>query len=69
MLQKKNYPKQMLRNLHIQNYALIEALDLDFSTSNSQFSTMYDLSGCRVLDMKGVKGGIYIVNGKKVLIK
>ena len=32
-------------------------------------SIIYDITGRRVLDMKNIKSGIYIVNGKKMLIK
>ena len=35
---------------------------------NSQL-TIYDLSGRKVTDTENLKGGIYIVNGQKVLIK
>ena len=36
---------------------------------NSQPTTVYDLSGRKVLDGENLKGGIYIVNGKKIFIK
>ena len=32
-------------------------------------SIIYDITGRRVLDMRNIKSGIYIVNGKKMLIK
>ena len=40
------------------------------STFNVQHSTkIYDLTGRKVLNTENLKGGIYIVNGKKVVIK
>lgn len=42
----------------------IEQLTID----NSQL-TIYDLSGRKVLDTENLKGGIYIVNGHKVIVK
>jgi len=30
---------------------------------------IYDLTGRKVLDIENLKGGIYIVNGRKVMIK
>ena len=42
----------------------IEQLTID----NSQL-TIYDLSGRKVLDTENLKGGIYIVNGRKVIVK
>ena len=35
---------------------------------NNEQSTIYDLSGRKVTDTENLKGGIYIVNGRKVLI-
>ncbi len=34
-----------------------------------QNTVIYDLQGCRVLDNQNLKAGIYIVNGKKVVLK
>ena len=40
------------------------------STFNVQHSTeIYDLTGRKVLNVENLKGGVYIVNGKKVVIK
>ena len=39
------------------------------STLNPQRSTIYDLTGRRVLDTENLKGGIYIVDGKKVFLR
>lgn len=39
------------------------------STLNTQYSTVYDLSGRKVLDTENLKGGIYIIDGRKVIIK
>ena len=39
------------------------------STVNPQHSTIYDLSGRKVQNTENLKGGIYIVNGKTVVIK
>ena len=41
---------------------------LQLTNDNSQL-TIYDLSGRKVTDTENLKGGIYIVNGKKVVIK
>ena len=38
------------------------------STMDSLHKDVYDLSGRRVLDIKKLKSGIYIVNGKKVQV-
>ena len=38
------------------------------TNDNSQL-TIYDLTGRKVLERENLKGGIYIVNGKKVVIK
>jgi uncharacterized repeat protein (TIGR02543 family) len=40
---------------------------LQLTNDNSQM-TIYDLSGRKVTDTENLKGGIYIVNGKKVVI-
>ena len=39
----------------------------EINTLNSEF--IYDLSGRKVTDMENLRGGIYIVNGKKTVIK
>ena len=39
----------------------------EINTLNSEF--IYDLSGRKVTDMENLRGGIYIVNGKKVIVK
>ena len=39
------------------------------STFNPHFSTVYDLSGRKVTNAENLRGGIYIVNGKKVIVK
>lgn len=39
-----------------------------FIIDNSQL-TIYDLTGRRVLNTENLKGGIYIVNGRKVIVK
>ena len=41
---------------------------LQLTNDNSQL-TIYDLSGRKVTDTENLKGGIYIVNGKKVVIE
>ena len=41
---------------------------LQLTIHNSQF-TIYDLSGRKVTDTENLRGGIYIVNGKKVIVK
>ena len=41
---------------------------LQLTNDNSQL-TIYDLKGRKVTDTENLKGGIYIVNGKKVVIK
>ena len=38
-------------------------------TLNPQDSTIYDLTGRKMLKTENLKGGIYIVNGRKVIIK
>ena len=43
---------------------------IDHSTFNIQHSTeIYDLMGRRILNIENLKSGVYIVNGKKVVIK
>ena len=37
--------------------------------NNNEAQVIYDLTGRKVIDTENLKGGIYIVNGKKVLIK
>jgi hypothetical protein len=44
-----------------------EMTDIEPSTLNSQPAIIYDLMGRKVNTME--KGGMYIVNGKKVVIK
>ena len=48
--------------------ANIESDVLQLTIHNSQF-TIYDLSGRKVTNAENLKGGIYIVNGKKVIVK
>ena len=45
------------------------ATGINHSTFNIQRSTIYDLTGRKVLNAENLKGGIYIVNGKKVVVK
>ena len=45
------------------------ATGINHSTFNIQRSTIYDLTGRKVLNTENLKGGIYIVNGKKVVVK
>lgn len=43
---------------------------IDHSTFNIQHSTeIYDLMGRRILNIENLKSGVYIVNGKKIVIK
>ena len=42
---------------------------IEHATLNSQHSVIYDLQGRRVLNTENLKGGVYIVNGKKVVMK
>ena len=42
---------------------------IDQLTNGNSQLTIYDLTGRRVLDTENLKGGIYIVNGKKVFFK
>ena len=42
---------------------------IDQSTIDNSQLTIYDLNGRRVVNIEHIKGGIYIVNGKKVMIK
>ena len=39
------------------------------STLNAHPSTIYDLQGRKVLNTENLKGGVYIINGKRVLIQ
>ena len=39
------------------------------STFNPHFSTVYDLSGRKVIDTKNLRGGVYIINGKRYYLK
>mgnify|MGYP003294090126 FL=1 len=48
--------------------ANIESDVLQLTIDNSQL-TIYDLSGRKVTDTENLRGGIYIVNGKKVIVK
>ena len=41
---------------------------LQLTIDNSQL-TIYDLSGRKVANAENLRGGIYIVNGKKVIVK
>lgn len=38
------------------------------SKKESQGSTIYELSGLKVTDVENLKGGVYIMNGRKVVI-
>ena len=42
---------------------------IEQSTIDNSQLTIYDLNGRRVANIEHIKGGIYIVNGKKVMIK
>ena len=42
---------------------------IDQSTVDNDQLIIYDLNGRRVTDMENLRGGIYIVNGRKVVIK
>ncbi len=47
-----------------------ETTSIVLSTVNGQQTTeIYDLTGRKVLNTENLKGGIYIVNGKKIVIK
>ena len=47
-----------------------ETTGVVLSTVNGQQTTeIYDLTGRKVLNVENLKGGVYIVNGKKVVIK
>lgn len=48
--------------------ANIESDVLQLTIDNSQL-TIYDLSGRKVANAENLRGGIYIVNGKKVIVK
>lgn len=48
--------------------ANIESNVLQLTVNNAQL-TIYDLAGRKVTDTENLKGGIYIINGKKVIIK
>jgi len=56
-------------NFRLTYYGTKAPAGIDPSTLNSQPSTIYDLTGRKVADAENLKGGIYIVNGKKVVIK
>ena len=45
------------------------ATGINHSTFNIQRSTIYDLTGRKVLNAEDLKGGVYIVNGRKVVVK
>ena len=40
--------------------------NLEFDIQNSEF--IYDLAGRNVLDTENLKGGVYIINGCKVMV-
>ena len=42
---------------------------IELPVFDSQRSTIYDIHGSRVLDTENLKSGIYIVNGRKVIVK
>ena len=47
-----------------------ETTSIVLSTGNGQLTTeIYDLTGRKVQNTETLKGGIYIINGKKVVIK
>ena len=48
--------------------ANIESDVLQLTIDNSQL-TIYDLSGRKVANAENLKRGIYIVNGKKAIVK
>ena len=56
-------------NFRLTYYGTKAPAGIDPSTLNSQPSTIYDLTGRKVTDTENLKGGIYIVNGKKMIIK
>ena len=41
----------------------------DVKCENGEAKTVYDLNGLRIIDVENLEKGIYIVNGKKVLVK
>lgn len=43
--------------------------EITLSTLNVQRTTIYDLTGRKVIEVKNLKGGVYIVDGKKMVIK
>ena len=47
-----------------------DATDIEKSEiRNEKSEIIYDLQGHRVLNVENIKAGIYIVNGRKILIK
>ena len=57
-------------NFRLTYYGSQKPAGIDSSTLNAQPSTeIYDIMGRRVLTTDNLKGGIYIVNGKKVILK
>lgn len=42
---------------------------IDQLTNDKSQLTIYDLTGRRITDTENLKGGIYIINGRKVVIK
>ena len=40
--------------------------NLEFNIQNSEF--IYDLAGRKVLDAENLKGGVYIINGREVMV-
>ena len=42
---------------------------IDQMTNGNSQLMIYDLTGRRITDTENLKGGIYIINGKKVMIK
>ena len=64
----------MLWLIHISGLMIIrlggEAIFSTRSPFNIKRSTkIYDLTGRKVLNVENLKGGIYIVNGRKVVVK
>ena len=56
-------------NFRLTYYGTKAPAGIDPSTLNSQPSTIYDLTGRKVTDTENLKGGIYIVNGQKIIVK
>ena len=54
---------------HDVTYTANLANGIEYSTQDAQYSIIYDIFGRRITDIENMKGGIYIINGKKVLVK